>query len=118
MAHPTSLQDLFAPPETSTPSISAIALEQLKRELLRSTPFVNFEYVTVTFGSANTDADIRHTLRPASPEDVRYIVVSADRAADLYHDQSGTRKPWGDGYIILRSNIAGLVATLLLFIPR
>ena len=81
-------------------------------------PATSFEYVDVTFGSANVDHDILTALRPASPEDIAYLVVRADRATSLYHDQSGTRRPWGAGYLVLRSSVANAVVRLLLFTPR
>ena len=82
------------------------------------TPVVDWQYIEVTFGSANTDYDIRHNLTPANPEEILYQVVRADRATAIYHDQTGTRKAWGTGYIILRSSVASAKVTLLLTIRR
>ena len=88
-------------------------------EFLQSSPYVDFEYVTVTFGtSANADTDIKHTLTPTSPESIDYQVVHKDRAVDVYNDRSGTRKAWGTGYIILRATVASAVVTLLLTVRR
>lgn len=100
------------------PTLSALELQQLKREFLAATPFKDFQFVNVTFGTANADLDIRHDLIPDDPENIRYWVVWSDRATSLYHDYSGTRKAWGKGYIILRSSVASAVVKLLIFIPR
>lgn len=90
----------------------------LWQALLRATPAAAYEFIDVVFGTANTDHDIVHGLRPADPEDVEYVVLRADRATSLYHDQSGTRRPWGTGYIILRSSAASAVVRLLLMVKR
>lgn len=84
----------------------------------KSLPFVNFQYLDVTFGSADTDMDIKHNLNPKNPEDVRYLVVNADRATQIFNDQSASRKPWGQGYVILQSSTANAVVRLLLFVER
>jgi hypothetical protein len=81
-------------------------------------PYTAFQYVDVTFSTANTDYPIAHTLQPANPEDIDYEVVRKDRAGDLYHDQTGTRKAWGTGYIILRCSVASAVMTLRLSLRR
>ena len=91
---------------------------RLERDIEEAAPAARFEEVIVIFGSANTDFDILHNLHPASPENIRYQVVNADRATSIYHDQSSTRKPWGTGYIILRSSAASARVTLLLSVPR
>jgi len=91
---------------------------RLERDIEEATPSARFQEILVTFGSADTDYDIAHTLRPADPENIRYQIVSADRATSIYHDQSGTRKPWSAGVIILRSSAASAVVRLLLTIPR
>ena len=93
-------------------------LTRLEHDIEDAAPAVRFEEIEVTFGSANTDKDLTHSLRPTNPENIRYQVVNADRATSIYHDQSATRKPWGHGYIILRSSVASAKVTLLLTIPR
>ena len=81
----------------------------------RQLPYAQFEYVDVTFGSANTDHDIRYvTLQPPNPNTVRYQVVKADRACQVYEDLSGTRRTWTRGTIILRCSAASAVVRLLL----
>ena len=75
----------------------------------KSVPFTQYQYLTVTFPStyvADADYHIPHTLSPADPDAVDYEVVRSSAACILYNDQSGTRQPWGSGYIILRSNLA------------
>jgi hypothetical protein len=84
----------------------------------RGLPSASYEYVDVTFGSADADQDIRHSLRPLNPEDVEYLLVRSDRATALYHDQSGTRTPWSAGRITLRSSAASAVTRILLFTKR
>jgi hypothetical protein len=80
-------------------------------------PFAEWEEVDVTFSStANADTFIRHTLTPATPEAVNYIIVRKGQAAHVYHDISGTRKPWQLNYIILRSDVASAKVRLLLYV--
>ena len=101
-----------SPKRTPNPPIDRGQLEE-------SSPFVAYQYVTVTFPSSpNTDYPIAHSLTPQSAEAVDYEVVRKDRAADVYHDQTGTRKAWGTGYIILRCNTASAVVDLRLSIRR
>ena len=102
----------------AAPTLPLLQIEQLKRELLIGTPFTGFEYVDVTFGSANADFDIRTTLRPGDPETIDYLLMRSDRATSIYHDQSGTRRTWRRGYIVLRSSVASAAVTLLLLIRR
>lgn len=87
-------------------------------EFLRATPVVDFEYVDVTFDGADTDKDIRTRLRPANPDNIDYYITRKDRACDVYHDQSGTRKAWGTGYVILRCSAASATVRLLLLVRR
>ncbi len=105
-------------PLTSAGGTSLIELIQFRSEFKRATPASHFEYVTVTFTSANTDQDIKVTLMPGDPENIEYLVVRKDRACDIYHDQSGTRRAWVAGRITLKSTIASAKVRLLLFIPR
>lgn len=94
------------------------ALRDFHSQFLQSSPAVQFEYVDVTFSSANTDYDIRTTLRPSDPDGILYFLVKADRATLIYNDQSASRKVWASGYIILRSSVANANCTLLLTIRR
>lgn len=89
-------------------------LKELERRHLLGVPFSVYQYVDVTFGDANVDAFIQHNLPASDPEKVRYEVVSADRAARVYHDQSATRRAWGTGYILLRCDVANAVVRLRL----
>lgn len=81
-------------------------------------PHTGWQYVTVTFGGANSDYMIEHQLTPSNPEDIDYQVVRKDRACDVYHDQSGTRRDWASSYIVLRSTVANAVVDLLLTTRR
>lgn len=95
------------------------ALRHIEKELLARTTVAQFEYKDVNFNaSANNDTIIPHSLTPATPEDVDYEVVrwnfaSAPATAPVaYVDTSGSRRPWGQGYIVLRSNVANATATI------
>jgi hypothetical protein len=80
-------------------------------------PFAEWEEVDVTFSAtANADTIIKHTLTPASVEAINYLPIRKGQAADVYHDTSGTRKPWQNGYIILRCTVASAKVRLLLYV--
>lgn len=80
-------------------------------------PFTRFQYVEATFGDANLDLLIAHDLDPADPDVLQYSVVQADRATQVYHDQSVTRRAWASDYILLRSSVADAKVRLLLTLP-
>lgn len=85
----------------------------------RTQPWAQWEIVNVTFNAtANVDTQIDHTLTPPTPEHVNYIVLRSNGAQSIYHDATGTRRPWGAGYLILRSNVASAKATLLLTVSH
>jgi hypothetical protein len=95
------------------------------RDLERGSPFSQYQYVEVTFNStANANTEVAHTLKPESYEDVDFQVVGIEQASApatvpvIYKDSSSTRRPWGNGYIVLRANVASLRATLLLTTRR
>lgn len=91
----------------------------MARDVENRLPFALTQYVEVTFPStANTDLVIPHTLNPADPEAVRFLVVSQEAAGHVYRDASASRRAWGTAYVILRSDIASLGARLLLFTER
>lgn len=73
-----------------------------------------WQYVNATFGTANVDLLIPHTLIVVNPEDVRYIVVRSSGPAVVYQDLSVSREPWSKGIIRLRAS-APTAARLLLF---
>jgi len=82
-------------------------------------PFAEWQEVDVTFpATANTDCIIPHLLTPVNPESINYIPIRKGQAADIYHDTSGTRKPWQRNYIILRSSVASAKVTLLLYVSH
>lgn len=82
-------------------------------------PFAQWEVVDVTFPSAaNTDLLVAHSLQPPSPEHVYYWPIRNAQAARVYHDVSGSRKPWQASYIWLRSDVASAKMTLLLFVQH
>lgn len=96
-------------------------LRRVARQLDQRSPFGMFEYVDVVFNAtANNDTMIRHALAPSDPEGVDWQVVRIELPSApgtvpvVYRDGSASRRPWGDGYIVLRSTVASLKATLLL----
>lgn len=85
----------------------------------RTQPWAQWEEIDVAFGSsANVDTFIRHTLSPPTAEHVNYMVIRNGQNAKIYHDPTGTRKPWGAGYILLRSDVANAKVTLLLTVSH
>lgn len=92
-------------------SVSNPALDQ---------PLAQWEEVEVTFPSAaNTDLQIATGLTPpVNLEGINYVALRKDRAADIYHDTSATRKPWQRGSIFLRSTVASARVRLLLYVPH
>jgi hypothetical protein len=78
----------------------------------RGVPFGQYEYVDITFGTADTDVRIRHQLKAAPLTEVYYLVVKTDRATVIY---TGTETLWDQQHIVLKSNVANAVVTLLLF---
>jgi hypothetical protein len=93
-------------------------LARLRDEFEKSSPFAAFEYVPVTFLAADSDLDVIHHLSPLTPEQIDYQIVRKDRACDVYHDTSGTRRAWGRGFITVRCDTQDAVVTLLLTIRR
>lgn len=94
-------------------------LELLDDRLAVQTDSKESEFVSVTFSlGANTDHQVPTKLRPFDPESVRYQVVATDRATTIYNDESATRTPWSEGFVILRSSTANAVVRLRLFIER
>lgn len=88
--------------------------------LITGSPWAQYERVTVTFpATPNTDLVIRyHQLTPIDPTVVEYYTLKKSAAGNIYNDYSASRKPWKPGFIILRSDVASLQATLLLTAPR
>ncbi len=81
----------------------------------RLQPWAQWEEVDVVFSATpDTDTIVQHSLTPPDPEHVNYMPIRKSQAADVYHDGTGTRKPWGAGYIVLRSPVANARVTLLL----
>lgn len=86
--------------------------------LKQHTPFAQHQLVDVTFGEAYADTEIRHTLQPPTPEHILYYVMDQAQSATIYRDMSGSRKPWRDGVITLRSNVANARVKLLLAVAH
>ena len=103
------------------PSSLNFEAAKLQASLRTQLPVAQYEYVDVTFNAiANGNTDIRHSLSPAAPDEIDYIVVgwrfaSAPAAAPvIYRATEGTRRAAGTGYIVLRCNVASASCTLLL----
>ena len=106
--------------EGSTPNLDLRSLRS-ETSLRRGIPYGSFEYVDVVFNAtANVDTDIRHSLSPDNPEEIDWEVVqwrfaSAPAGGVIVYKHTGAgRRPWGEGYITLRCNIASARATLRL----
>lgn len=113
--------------EFSESSNTDLSVDSLKGEttLRRALPYEQFEYVDVTFNAVeDADTDVLHTLKPPTPEDIDVQAVSwrfngpPPECPCVYIDISSTRKVWGDGYIVVRSNVASAQCTLLLTVRR
>lgn len=92
--------------------------EELDRALRRTAPYAQYVYVDVVFGEAGVDVLVPHTLRPGHPEQVNYGVVKTTSTCRVYHDGSATRRPWGNGYIVLRSDVDNASVRLLLSVEQ
>lgn len=79
--------------------------------LERGQAYGQYEYVTVTFPTANTDTRIAHQLKAVPYTEVYYSVVKKDKATDIF---TGTAA-WSAQFIILQSSVANATVTLLLF---
>lgn len=100
----------------------ALGVQLVDQELSKSVPYTRFEFVPVTFNSvANTDTDIVHNL---GTDEVDYqvigfaFVIAPGTTPCIYRNIAGSARPWGPNYIILRSNVANVQATLLLTARR
>lgn len=103
----------------------ALAESNLRQQLNRldelqskSSPWAQHEFVTATFANANTDVDIKHSLRLLDPEAVYWLVVAIDKDATIYKDSSASRRAWDNGVIRLRASTSATTATLLLLVKR
>src|SRR5688572_20159016 len=86
--------------------------------LKQHTPYAQYEIVDVVFGAADADYEVRHSLKPPTPEHIDYTVLRQGQAAIIYHDMSATRTPWREGVLTLRSNITNARVTLLLTVTH
>lgn len=113
------------PGDLIVPTAPAAGLDWLRiwtAQIKRARAWTQYQYVNVTFNAtANADTDIPYSLlKPPSYEEIDWIVVgisfpSAPAVVPvIYRDSGANRRPWGAGFIVLRSNVGGLTATLLL----
>lgn len=78
----------------------------------RGGAYGQYEYQEVVFGGANENLRIRHQMKASPFTEIYYIVVKKDKAADVY---IGDLSLWDQQHIALKSSVANLNATLLLF---
>lgn len=108
------------PPEKQVQGLQT-RVSGLEGLLQRQVPFGEYEFVEVTFNStANGDTEVKHSLRTSDPEAIRVIPVEWQFASTpvdppyVWRNIASTARPWGEGYIILRCNLASAKARLLL----
>lgn len=88
--------------------------DEAREQLKRRAPEGRWETVTVTFDAAHTDVVVPHALPTPDPEQIDYKILRTNGPGFVYHDGAATRRPWGTGFIVLRSTTAPLVADLRL----
>lgn len=83
--------------------------------------FGEFQFKDVIFnGTAHADTEISHDLRPATPDGIRIIPVTWEFLTlpvdppYIYRNMASNARPWGEGYIILRCNLASAAVRMLL----
>jgi hypothetical protein len=84
-------------------------------------PFASYEFVEVSITDYNTPVRVVHSLAPASPYDVQYLVTGKSREcsiSDARTEDGAHTEPWTRNYIVLQSTVAPVTVNLLLFIPR
>ncbi len=94
--------------------------------LRRQLPMQQFEYVTATFGAADTDTVIPLIImQPENPENLRWLDITpgtvytgVDTVATVYRSASPDRQLFGATYLILRSTVADYTTRLLVFLER
>ena len=98
------------------------ALLRIIASLDNAIPSDTYQFVTVSFPTANTDVVIPTNLRPPNPEGIYYMPVDylgpPPSSPSIYRDVSVTRKAWGTGFIVLRCNTSPLNVVLLLITKR
>lgn len=90
-------------------------------------PFLQTEFVAVTFGAADTDVTIPYQrLTPDDVEDVRWVDITpnsvyvspTDSVARVYRSTKPGRKDFGTKYVVLRCSVANYSTRLMLFVER
>lgn len=89
-------------------------LKRMQQIVQDRSPHVDYEYVDVQFGTADTDKEVLTRLQPRNPNSIDYQQVRSDVAGITYHDHTPGRRPWGKGYIIVRNSAADANVRLLL----
>lgn len=85
-----------------------------REQLDRRSPIGRWQVITKTFTAANTDTVVVHQLPTPKAEMVDYEVLRSNAPCTISHDGNADRKPWGDGYIVLRSDVAPVEVDLRL----
>lgn len=87
------------------------------RDLGTFSPFGYYEWVDITFTTADTDVVAVYTeLQPQDPDLVRFLVVSNTTGGVVYRDGSASATPWTQGMVKLRCSAANAVVRVLLFV--
>lgn len=85
-----------------------------QRQLEARLPFGLSQWVQVSFGEANADHAVRHTLPPGRYRDVHYLPLRLSSPTTI---STGSRLP-EPGVLYLRSTTPDTEVTLLLLLPR
>lgn len=80
-------------------------------------PFDSFEFVQAQFTQPGVDEPVFHNLNPEDPDTVYYIPVAKSCDCTI-SDARRDGASWGRDRIVLRSNVAPAVVTLLLVTKR
>jgi len=92
-------------------------LDDVQQQIERLPPGATgrWEYVDVPFDTADMETEIAHTLRPADPEAVRWVVVSVDGPAVVHRVGTASRRAWTATSVYLAASEL-CTARLLLFL--
>ena len=87
---------------------------------LKAIPFDQYEYVEVEFLNPAEYQKVYHNLKVTDPYSVRYIPVSKSGDGTISDNRNDTSNgiAWGRNYIVLRCNLAPMVAELLLTVRK
>ncbi len=106
----------------AVPTRTALAPADIQRALdalQRALPYGQAQDLSVTFNStSDVDTIIPHSLVTDDWEAIDYTIIGVEAlpgaAFTIYRDPTPTRKPWGKGYLVLRSSVGGIKVRLRL----